>query len=317
MPRRRLDHVAACRPREIGVVENDLPDPRRERLVERLREVAQRAAALVAVQAVIAATRRVVRDAALSGSGNAHHDRPRRPSRRAGREQASGNAERSVERLPVGGLQREARRAGGGARGLGPSCARDRHDHGRQLEEPGQGDLRRRRTAPRRHLGERLAAIQAAGAARPSERRVGEHRDLELGTAVDHAAAERAVVVRTQCDLHSRDRSELDRLVQLRAVDVGDAHASNEAIVDEPGERAHGRPPGCPRIGCVDEVEVDREAVERGEAGLAVGADRLGAAVGNPGAVPPAHAALRHDPGARLDRRAAQGLGEERLVVPV
>ena len=56
----------------------------------------------------------------------------------------------------------------------------------------------------------------------------------------------------------------------------------HEPVVDEPRQRAHRRSPRRPRIGRVDEVEVDRQAVERGEARLAVGADRLRAAVRDP-----------------------------------
>ena len=57
----------------------------------------------------------------------------------------------------------------------------------------------------------------------------------------------------------------------------------------------------------MDEVEVDREAVQRREARFAVGADRLRAAVRDPRAAGPAHAALRHDPRARSPHRSGGG----------
>ena len=94
-----------------------------------------------------------------------------------------------------------------------------------------------------------------------------------------------------------------------------DADAPHEALVDEPGERAHGGSPRRSRIGRVDEVEVDREPVQRGEARLAVGADRLRATVRDPGAAGPRHAALRHDPRALARTARAQSAREERLVV--
>ena len=53
---------------------------------------------------------------------------------------------------------------------------------------------------------------------------------------------------------------ERERLVELPAVDVRDADAPHEPVVDEPGQRAHGRAPRRPRIGRVEEVEVDRAA---------------------------------------------------------
>ena len=71
------------------------------------------------------------------------------------------------------------------------------------------------------------------------------------------------VVERAERDLDGRDRGELERLVQLPAVDVRDPDATHEALVDEPRESAHRRSPRRSRIGCVDEVEVDREPVQR------------------------------------------------------
>ena len=81
-------------------------------------------------------------------------------------------------------------------------------------------------------------------------------------------------------------------------------------------ERAHGGAPRRSRIRRVEEVEVDRQPVERGEARFAVGPDRPGATVGHPCAARPAHAALRHDAcatGCRPVKRAS----EEPLVAVV
>ena len=65
----------------------------------------------------------------------------------------------------------------------------------------------------------------------------------------------------------------------------------------------------------MDEVEVDREAVERCEARLAVGPDRLRAAVRDPGAAGARHAALRHDPRARVRAAGAERSRQKPLVV--
>ena len=67
----------------------------------------------------------------------------------------------------------------------------------------------------------------------------------------------------------------------------------------------------------MQEVEVDRQSVERGEARLAVGTDRLRAAVRDPGATGAHHPALGHDPRALVRAACAQGSSEHRLVVAV
>ena len=125
------------------------------------------------------------------------------------------------------------------------------------------------------------------------------------------------VVVRTERDLDGRDRGELERFVQLGAVDVRETDVPHEPFVCEPGQRTHRGAPRGPRIGNMDEVEVDREAVESGEARLAICADRLRAAVGDPAATGPRHAALGHDPRGDIGLRAPETMGEQPFVVPV
>ena len=74
MPPGRLDDVAPGRTAEVRVVEDDASRPVRELVVERRVEVAERAAALVAVQADVALLDEPLRDAALAGAGDAHHE---------------------------------------------------------------------------------------------------------------------------------------------------------------------------------------------------------------------------------------------------
>ena len=186
----------------------------------------------------------------------------------------------------------------------GPAGARDRDDVGRELEQPGERDLGRRRVVRAGDLGERLVAAPRPPARRgPPSGECAITRDARLVAALDDAAAERAVVEQAQRDLDGGDRRELERLVELRAVDVRRRRRARRG--PRRASRASARtdgPPRRPRIGRMEEVEVDREPVERREARLAVGADRLRAAVRHPGAVRPRHAALRHDPGARRAR---------------
>ncbi len=145
---------------------------------------------------------------------------------------------------------------------------------------------------------------------------MGDDGDARLGAAVDEASTEGAIVEGAERNLDCRDRCELERLVQLAAVDVGDPHALHEALIDESDRRAHRGLPRRPRIGCMDEVEVDRQAVQSRKARFAVRANRLRATVRNPAAAGPSHAAFRHDARARLSAPATKSAGEQRLVVP-
>ena len=118
-----------------------------------------------------------------------------------------------------------------------------------------------------------------------------------------------------QRHLDRAHRRELERLVELRAVDVRETDGAHEPLLGEPRERANRGTPRRPRVGRVDEVEVDREPVQRLEARLAVRADRLGTAVRDPCAGRTRHPALRHDPRARLGAAATERTGQQPLVV--
>ena len=192
-------------------------------------------------------------------------------------------------------VELERRRARRGARGLRTTRAGDRDDGRGEVEEPGERDLGRGGAVGLGDLRQLGAAREPAGATRPAERRVGDHGDSGLGAALDDSATKGAIVEDAERDLHRRDRGELERLVQLAAVDVREPDPPHETFVDEPRERAHRGPPRRSRVGHMDEVEVDREAVERFEARLAVGANRLRAPVRDPPAARAGHASLGHD----------------------
>ena len=198
------------------------------------------------------------------------------------------------------------RRNGAGGGAAAAACAAERAVSGRRA--PGSGRRRARGRAATRSVS---AGLDPCGAFRPAEGRVGDQRDPELVAPLDDAAAERPVVEGRERNLHRRDRSELERLVEPPPVDVRDADAPDETLVGEPGEGANGRLPRRPWIRRVDEVEVDRQPVQRGEARLAVGRDRLRAAVRHPGAARPGHPALRHDPCALPCAAAVEGAGEQ------
>ncbi len=144
---------------------------------------------------------------------------------------------------------------------------------------------------------------------------MGDHGDPGLGAALDDSSSEGAVVVDAERDLHRRDRRELERLVELESVDVRDSDAPHEPFVDESRERTHRGPPRSPRIGRVDEVEVDGQAVERSEARLAVGPNRLRSTVRDPGVAGARHAALGHDARGRVGAACSQTPNEQPLVV--
>ena len=160
------------------------------------------------------------------------------------------------------------------------------------------------RRAPRRPRRSTCLRARPARAARPAERRVGDQRRYpSRRSARRRRRGARGRRRRSAQPAPRRSaRARAPRPADARFT-FADADARHEPVVHEPGERADRRPPRRPRVGSVEEVEVDRQAVECLEAGLAVGADSLRAAVGDPGRRRPRHAALRHDPRARAARR--------------
>ena len=312
-----VDDVAPRRAREVRVVEHHPSRAGRERRVELVGERPERASALVAVQPDVAARDVLRRDPALARAGNAHHQDDVRvgPDPRGHRAVWATVPERVREERPVLVAQRERRGTGGRPRGLRAPGPRNRDDAGRETEEPGERDLFRVHVEPVCDRDELRAARQPGRAARAAERRVRDHHDPGLATPLDDASADRPVVEQAQRDLDRGDRCELERLVELSAVDVRHPDAADELLVDEPRQGSDRRPPRRPRIGRVGQVEVDREAVERREARLAVGADGLCPSVGHPCAADPPHAALRHDPRFCPGAAAAEPAGEQPLVV--
>ena len=137
MPLRRLDHVAARGARQVGVVEHDAPSASGERLVERLRELLQAAAPLVAVETHVLAGTQLLRCARFAGARYAHHE----------------NHLALAQRLPPSARNRLAldldrRRARRRPRRLRAARAGNRDDHGRESEQPCERELRLCRIDP-------------------------------------------------------------------------------------------------------------------------------------------------------------------------
>src|SRR5688572_32586934 len=98
------------------------------------------------------------------------------------------------------------------------------------------------------------------------------------------AAAERRVVVCTGGDLYGGHRDVTPGFLDLRDVDVAQAHAPHQAGPQEVVQRSSA---GCERdlrIDGVQEEEIDLGALERFSAGLAGRANGLRPAVRDPGA---------------------------------
>ena len=229
--------------------------------------------------------------------------------------EAARTARGAARRLPLAGAELERRGARGRACGLRPTGARD-CDHVRaEAEQPRERDFGGCRVVRLGDLAEHRAAGEARCAARPAERRVGDQRETRLGASLYHAAAERLVVDHAEGNLYRGDRSELECLVQLTPVDVREPDVRHQTVLEEPGERAHRRAPRRSRVGSVEEVEVDREPVECLEARLAVRADGLRAAVGDPGPGWSRHTALCHDARSHVGAAPAQCTGQQPLVV--
>src|SRR5205807_2935588 len=110
------------------------------------------------------------------------------------------------------------------ARGVRPPCARDRDDGGGELEQPRKGNLGRCRAACRRDIDQDLVTTNAACAARSAERGMGDHGDLSLGGPFYKSSSEGGVIENAERDLNGRDVGELERLIQLATVDIGDSN---------------------------------------------------------------------------------------------
>ena len=104
-------------------------------------------------------------------------------------------------------------------------------------------------------------------------------------------------------------------LFELPPIDVGDAHAPDRAFVQQACKGAHRCLPRCSRVRSMDEIQVDGQAVQCGEARLAIAEDRFGTTVGNPAAARPRHPAFGDNPRTPIRVAAAQRSGNEPLVV--
>ena len=167
----------------------------------------------------------------------------------------------------------------------GAARARDRDDDRGQVEQPGERDLGRRHAEPARSRPSARRRASALHAARPAERRVGDHRDSELVRSARRcrrgARGRRGDRAR---HLDRADRDEVERLLELRPVDVRESGVADSRWSSRRASARTGGSPRRPRVGRVDQVQVDRQAAERGEARLAVARERLGTAVGHPAA---------------------------------
>jgi hypothetical protein len=132
MPRRGLDHMAPCRARQIRVVEHGPSNTRGQLLVELRGELAQGAAALVAVESDVASGGVLLGDAALPRSWNAHEedDLPVLPRTPAVAASPAGPAEGAIQGCAVGRAQTELRGSCSGAGRLGAPGAGDRDHNG-------------------------------------------------------------------------------------------------------------------------------------------------------------------------------------------
>lgn len=223
--------------------------------------------------------------------------------------------ERSVEHGSLAGGQPELCCPCRRPRRIRPARPRDRDHRRREVEQPGERDLGAGRTVLVRDRGEWFAPSQAARTSRAAERRVGDHGDPCLHAAFDQTPTNGAVVVRAECRLHCCDGSRSEGLVQLRAIDVGEPHPTDQALVAQSGQGADRGPPRRARIWRMDEVEVDRKPVEGLEACLAVRADRAGTTIRDPAAAAAGHAPLGDDASARVRAAVTQCTGNQFLVV--
>jgi hypothetical protein len=167
---------------------------------------------------------------------------------------------------------------------------------------------------PGGHLNQLGVAVEPGGPGRTAERRMGDGGEAELFAPFEQPAPPGPIVERAQRHLDGGQRDDGERLVELAEVHVADPHPPDETFLEQAAQGPDRGPPRGAGVGCVQQVQVDGQAVEGGQARLAVGPDRSGPPVGDPAAVA-GHASLGDDAGGAAGGVAAQGAGQQPLTV--
>ena len=266
-----LEDVATGRARQVGVVEHH---PRRaggQGLLERLRHVAQRAAAFVAVEPVIAAADVLTSLPGLAGSRYPHHHDHLHIALPDGARMTRGGRRSIARSSPVSAslAARAALRAVSGRRAPGMATTVGDRDNSHASATSAA-------SAPRRAAicASASSPLQGPHPAHTPQGRVRDQRDAQLGAPLQEPSAQGGVVMHAERDLHGADGGKFEGLVELAAIDVGHPYPGHEVVIDESGQRAHRRRPWRAWIGRMQQVGIDGQSVEGDEARLAVGADR-------------------------------------------
>ena len=231
--------------------------------------------------------------------------------------QEAARREALVELPAILVVEADAERANRGRHRLGARGPGQRHDPGRQIPEPGEGDLERCRSVACGHRDERRLARDRVALARASERTVREQRNAFRHAASRDAVPQVVVAQDAELDLHRADRRVPQRFLELPQGDVAEADPLDEPVALERDERANAGGERRARVRRVELVEEQALHAEGAPAGLARRDQRSRATVGHPAAAGTGEAALRRD----ADPRAVAAPGGERardqpLVVP-
>lgn len=144
---------------------------------------------------------------------------------------------------------------------------------------------------------------------------MGDDGNSPLVAELYHPTSKRSVVEWIERNLDGRDIGQVERLLQLAAIDICHPDPPHEALVENPRQRANGSGPRSTWVGCMEEVQVDRQTLQCEEAVFTVGENCLGPPIRYPLIVGSRHTPLRHDP--RLIGRTtlAKGAAEQSLVM--
>ena len=293
--------------------------PEAELGVERVGELAQRAAALVAVEADVAAGGVLVCDHGSCRLPGCPSRAPRLRRRRGGRlgsRPASAAAERASQDRRGAGVERERRGARSGAGRLRAPRARDRDDVRRQLEQPGERDLGRRRA-------ERLRRSRPAGRGGRARRRGAARRAASARSRAIPSSSQRSTIPPRS----ARSSWTLSATWTAAIGASSSASSSCPRLTFESPTRAtsprraagRARAPRC-ATASADRARgsgTGRSAGRRAPRGSPRSRARIALARPSGTHAPPGrrHPALGHDPGARRGAAVAQRAGEQPLVV--
>jgi hypothetical protein len=281
-----LDHLVARSARWVGVVEHPAAAAGCQSGVERRDEIGQRAAALIAVQSLVAPGRELGSGGRLPRPGHSHHQHDLALGGSTGATHRTRQAEHParesrIQTLALVRRQLEGTHASARAGVLDARRAGNRRYQWMQVAEPRQRDVRRRDLVCGRDLREERITRQSPHPI-AAERTVDNQADAVVATVLGNAVAQALIVEHAQAHLYRRDLDDLARRLDLADGDVAESDLAHRTLLRERGERTHAGGDRRLRIDGMELIAIDRLDTQRATAGIARGTEMLRATIGDP-----------------------------------